>query len=224
MKREHGTAYAKIVETAEGSNKFDIFIGKQGVNGKPTYSTELKGKSFSTVDNRSQDPATVYTPKAMSADGKTKDSKSETPAIVISLIEQLVKKFIAEKPVKAPKAPKAPKEPKVKAEKPAKAAKEKVAKVKKEKAAKPAETAPVSEQAESVAEGEKNVVLVDGLRYNYSVDADDMITKVTVSRNGKEVKTTIAPKSSDEEVMASVTGLAQRLANNFQPQRKAAKK
>lgn len=228
--REHGTAYASIKETAEGSNKFDIFIGKQGVNGKPTYTTEFDGKSvFSTVDNRSQDAATEYTPKALSADGKTKDSKSDTAAIVISLIEQLVKKFIAVKAVKVPKEKvvkeKKEKVAKVKAEKPAKAAKEKAVKVKKEKVAVVAEVADEAPmESEVIADGETGVTLVDGLRYNYSCEDKGGIMKVTVSRNGKEIKTTIAPKSSPEEQMESVTGLAQRLANNYTPSRKVAKK
>lgn len=216
MNREHSTAYAKIVETEQ--NKFDVFIGKQGTKGLPTYHVELTDKNAICIDLRSDDATpTSYVPKSMSADGKTKDTKGDVPKIVQSLIDQLLKKG-AKSSSASTKTPKVKKETAKKTTKGKKAAK---AGAKEPEAVEVAEDVEVMpEFNETIEDGEENVVLVNGAKFSFEEKSTDGMNILTVRRGEQKMMTTYGKDVKTED---KITELAQRILHQWAPEPVSAK-
>lgn len=217
MIREHSTSYARITESDEGSNYFEMYIGKQGAQGIQSFNAKYdpEQKTWAITDTRDKSVA-QYAPKALGGDGATSATK-----IAVAMVDQIVKKFLGGKPVKEPKV-KTPKEPKVKVtkepkEKVAKAAKApKAAKVSKKGKATPdmiLEDIPQVDEAASVeiAEGE-NAIAYKGRKFSYTSRDNEILRAVTVKCDDMEMSTTIGLK---DDTLECVKNLAMRLCNDY---------
>lgn len=212
-KREHSTGYARISETAEGSNVFEMFIGKQGANGTATFTASLKEDNSWEVTDTRDSTVTTYRAKVHGG-GNTQD----TPKIAQSMIDQIAKKFMSEKKEKVAKEPKEKGKPGRKPKAKAEAVSGGQTEVEKLEMLL-GEPAPAV-VSEEIAEGETALV-ISGKKFNYDVQTNGTLQSITVSRGDQAISTSIG---LDDDVMASVTELAQRLGNDFDANLKAAKR